>query len=325
VYASETKEKIMSMRIFVAGVSGALGKQLVPRLVAAGHDVTGASHSESKRSLVESLGARAVAVDLLDAEAVEAAVRDAAPDVVVHEATALSGDLDMRKPDQTFAQTNRLRTEGTRNLMAAAQAAGARRFVAQSFAGWPYARQGGFVKSEEDPLEQHPPKGMARTLAAIRELERIVTTAEGIEPVVLRYGGFYGPGTSIAPDGEQLEAILSRKFPVVRSADGLMSLVHIDDAAAATALAIESGRPGVYNVVDDEPAPAHEWIPTLAEEIGAKPPLRIPRWLARVFAGEAMTTMLTEGRGASNAKAKRMLGWEPRYASWRRGFAEGLS
>ncbi len=315
----------MGMRIFVAGASGALGKQLVPRLVAAGHDVTGASHSESKRDLVESLGAHAVSVDLLDADAVEAAVLDASPEVVVHEATALSGDFDMRKPDKTFERTNRLRTEGTRNLMAAAQAAGARRFVAQSFAGWPYALQGSLVKTEEAPLEQNPPKGMEQTLGAIRELERIVTTAEGIEAVVLRYGGFYGPGTSIAPDGEQLEAILSRKFPVVRSADGLTSLIHIEDAATATALAIESGEPGVYNVVDDDPAPAREWIPTLAEEIGAKKPLSIPRWFARLFAGEAMTAMLTEGRGASNAKAKRMLGWEPRYPSWRRGFAEGLS
>jgi 2-alkyl-3-oxoalkanoate reductase len=181
------------------------------------------------------------------------------------------------------------------------------------------------VKSEDDPLELNPPKGMERSLAAIRELERIVTTAEGIEGIVLRYGGFYGPGTSMAPDGEQLEAIMSRKFPVVRSGDGLMSLVHIDDAAGATALAVESGAPGIYNVVDDEPAPARDWVPVLAEQVGAKPPLRVPRWLARLLAGEAMTTMLTEGRGASNAKAKRVLGWQPRYASWRRGFAEGLA
>jgi 2-alkyl-3-oxoalkanoate reductase len=313
------------MKVFVAGASGALGRSLVPRLVAGGHEVTGTTTSESKADLVESLGAEVAVVDLLDREALEAAVRDAEPEVVLHEATALSGDFDFRDFDGTFELTNRLRTEGTRNLIDAARAAGARRFVAQSFAGWNYAREGGYVKSEEAPLELHPPKGMERSLAAIRELERIVTEAEGIEGVVLRYGGFYGPGTSISPDGEQVEAILSRKFPVVRSGHGLMSLIHIDDAASATALAVETGEPGVYNIVDDEPAPAREWIPVLAEEIGAKPPLRVPRWLARLFAGKAMTTMLTEGRGADNAKAKRELGWQPRYASWRRGFAEGLA
>ena len=313
------------MKVFVVGASGALGRRLVPQLVAAGDDVTGTTTSPSKRGLVESLGAEPVVLDALDAAAVEAAVREAAPEVVVHQATALSGgDMDFRHFDKTFAQTNRLRTQGTRNLLEAARDAGARRFVAQSFAGWPYAREGTLVKSEDDPLELNPPKGMERSLAAIRELERIVTTAEGIEGIVLRYGGFYGPGTSMAPDGEQLEAIMSRKFPVLRSGDGLMSLVHIDDAAGATALAVESGAPGIFNVVDDEPAPARDWVPVLAEQVGAKPPLRVPRWLARLLAGEAMTKMLTEGRGASNAKAKRVLGWQPRYASWRRGFAEGL-
>ncbi len=252
-------------------------------------------------------------------------MREAAPEVVVHEATALAGNMNFRNFDISFEQTNRLRTEGTRNLLDAARAAGARRFIAQSFAGWPYARVDGLVKDEEAPLDPDPPKGMERTLAAIRELERTVTSAEGIEGIVLRYGGFYGPGTSLAPEGEQLEAVRSRKFPVVGSGDGITSFIHIEDAAAATALAVAHGEPGLYNVVDDEPAPVREWLPALADEVGARRPMRVPRWIGRLLAGKAMATMLTEGRGASNAKAKRELGWEPRFVSWRQGFADGLS
>ena len=312
------------MKVFVVGASGALGKQLIPRLVAAGNDVTGTTTSESKRALVESLGARAVVLDLLDANAVAAVVREAAPEVVVHEATALAGNMNFRNFDSSFERTNRLRTEGTRNLLDAARTAGARRFIAQSFAGWPYARVDGLVKDEEAPLDPDPPKGMERTLAAIRELERTVTSAEGIEGIVLRYGGFYGPGTSLAHQGEQLEAVRSRKFPVVGSGDGITSFIHIEDAAAATALAVAHGEPGLYNVVDDEPAPVREWLPALADEVGARRPMRVPRWIGRLLAGKAMATMLTEGRGASNAKAKRELGWEPRFVSWRQGFAEGL-
>jgi nucleoside-diphosphate-sugar epimerase len=321
----ETKEAVM--KVFVVGATGALGKQLVPRLVAGGDDVTGTSRSDSKRGLIESLGASPVVLDLFDADGVRAAVREASPDVVVHEATSLAGNLDFRNFDRSFEQTNRLRTEGTRNLLDAARAAGVRRFVAQSFAGWPYARVDGFVKDEEDPLDPDPPKGIEQTISAIREVERLVTSADGIEGIVLRYGLFYGPGTSVAlaPDGEQVEAVRSRKFPVVGSGDGVSSFIHIDDAAAATALAIADGEPGIYNVVDDEPAPAREWLPALAEEVEAKQPMRVPRWVGRLLAGKAMTTMMTEGRGASNAKARRDLGWEPRFSSWRQGFADGLS
>lgn len=313
------------MKVFVVGASGALGKQLIPRLVAAGDDVTGTTTSEPKRTLVESLGARAVVLDLLDADAVETAVREAAPEVVVHEATGLSGNMDVRNFDRYFEQTNRLRTEGTRNLLRAAQAVRARRFIAQSFAGWNYARVDGPVKSEEDPLDPHPAKGTEQTVAAMRELERLVTSAEDVEGIVLRYGLFYGPGTSLAPDGEQVEAVKSRKFPVVGSGAGMSSFIHIDDAAAATALAIAHGEPGIYNVVDDEPAPAQVWLPTLAELVDAKRPMRVPRWVGRLLAGNAMATMMTEGRGASNAKAKRELGWKPRFGSWRQGFADGLT
>jgi nucleoside-diphosphate-sugar epimerase len=319
----ETKEAVM--KVLVVGASGALGKQLIPRLVTAGDDVTGTTTSESKRALVESLGAKPVVLDLLDADAVTAAVREAAPDVVAHEATGLSGDMNVRNFDRYFEQTNRLRTEGTRNLLAAARAAGARRFIAQSFAGWNYARMDGPVKSEEDPLDPHPAKGTEQTVAAMRELERLVTSADDIEGIVLRYGLFYGPGTSLAPDGEQVEAVKSRKFPVVGSGDGISSFIHIDDAAAATALAVTHGEPGVYNVVDDEPAPARVWLPTLAELVDAKRPMRVPRWVGTLLAGKGMTTMLTEGRGASNAKAKRELGWKPRFGSWRQGFSEGLT
>ena len=313
------------MKVLVVGASGAVGKQLVPRLVAAGNDVTGTTTRDSKRDLVESLGARPIVLNLLDADGVEAAVREAAPEVVVHEATGLSGNMDFRNFDRSFEQTNRLRTDGTRNLLAAAQAAGARRFIAQSFAGWPYARVDGPVKGEDAPLDPHPPKGTEQTIGAIRELERLVTSAEGIEGVVLRYGLLYGPGTSLAPAGEQVEAVKSRKFPVVGSGGGISSFIHVDDAAAATALAIAHGEPGLYNVVDDEPAPVREWLPGLAERIGGPRPMRVPRWLGRLLAGKGMATMMTEGRGASNAKAKRELGWEPRFGSWRNGFADGLS
>ena len=314
------------MKVFVAGATGALGKYLVPALVTQGHDVVGMTRTPEKADLVRQLGAEPAIADGLDAEAVGSAVGRAEPDVVVHQMTALSS-IDLRHMEKSFAQTNRLRTEGTDHLLAAARAAGATRFIAQSYAGWPSARTGGPIKTEDEPLDPDPPAALRAILDAIRHLERTVTGAEGIDGLALRYGGFYGPGTSLSldPVGEHVEAVRKRQFPIVGGGTGIWSFIHVADAATATVAAVERGEPGVYNVVDDEPAPAHEWIPTLAEEIGAKPPLRIPRWLARVFAGEAMTTMLTEGRGASNAKAKRELGWEPRYASWRRGFAEGLS
>jgi 2-alkyl-3-oxoalkanoate reductase len=314
------------MKIFVAGATGALGTQLVPQLVANGHEVVGMTRSESKSDLVRSLGARPVVADALDPDAVAGAVAEAEPEVIVHQLTALSGSLDMRHIDRFFAVTNRLRTEGTDHLLAAGRAVGARRFVAQSFAGWPFARTDGPVKSETDSLDPDPPAALRSTLAAIRHLENAVTGAEGVEGIVLRYGGFYGPGTSLSSDprAEISENVRKRKFPVVGSGAGLWSFIHIADAASATVAAIEHGSPGIYNVVDDEPAPVREWVPALAIALGAKPPRRLPRWLGRLAAGEAATVMMTEIRGASNAKAKRELDWQPRYATWREGFAEGL-
>jgi nucleoside-diphosphate-sugar epimerase len=314
------------MRVFLAGAGGALGRQLVPRLVAVGHEVVGMTRSEGKRDLVRELGATPVVADALDAEAVTAAVAGARPEAILHQLTSIPGDLDPRHFDRDFAPTNRLRTEGTDNLLSAARTAGVRRFVAQSYAAWPYAREGGPVKSEEDPLDPDPPAKFRSTLDAIRHVESTVTGADGIEGLVLRYGAFYGPNTSLSlsPLGEQIEPIRKRRFPVVGSGAGIWSFVQIEDAAAATAAAVTRGAPGVYNVVDDDPAPVSEWLPALAAAIGAKPPRRVPRWLGRLAAGEAAVVMMTEIRGASNAKAKRELGWQPRYPSWRTGFAEGL-
>jgi nucleoside-diphosphate-sugar epimerase len=310
------------MKIFVAGASGAIGKQLVPLLVDAGYDVVGTTTSAGKANDLRALGAHPRVLDLLDAEAVGRAVSEAAPDVVVHEATALAPVAgNLRKFDEAFAQTNRLRTEGTDNLLAAGKAVGVRRFVAQSYAGWPYAREGALVKDEEARLDDDPAGNAKETIAAIRQLEERVVAADGI---VLRYGGFYGPGTSVAVGGEMLAAVRRRMFPVVGSGAGMASFIHIEDAARATLAAIERGEPGLYNIVDDEPAPASEWLPYLAHAVGAKPPRHVPQWLGRLLAGEALATMMTEGRGASNAKAKRELGWQLRYPSWREGFVNGL-
>ena len=314
------------MKIFVAGATGALGKQLVPQLVAKRHDVVGMTRSESKTNELRELGAQPVVADALDPDAVAQAVAGAEPEVIVHQLTALSGPPDMRRPDRFFEVTNRLRTEGTDHLLAAGRAVGARRFVAQSFAGWPFARTGGPVKSEDDPLDPNPPDGIRATHAAIRYLEDAVMSADWAVGIVLRYGGFYGPGTSVSSDprAEISENIRKRKFPIVGDGGGVWSFIHIADAASATVAAIERGRPGIYNVVDDEPAPVRDWIPALADALGAKPPRRLPRWLGRLAAGETATAFMTEIRGASNGKAKRELGWEPRYPSWRQGFAQGL-
>lgn len=314
------------MRVFVAGATGALGKQLVPQLVAAGHDVVGMTRSEGKRDAVRALGAKPVVADALDPEQVGRAVSEAAPEVIVHQLTALSANLSIRNIDRTFAATNRLRTEGTDHLLSAARAAGVWRFVAQSFAGWQFARVGGSVKSEDDALDTDPPATVRRTIEAILYLERVVTEADWVEGLVLRYGGFYGPGTSLGinPDGEQTEAVRKRRFPIVGSGAGILSLIQISDAAAATVAAVEGGDPGIYNVVDDDPAPVGEWIPGLANALGAKPPRHIPLWLGRLLAGEGIAVMMTTLRGASNEKAKRELGWQPRYASWHQGFVEGL-
>ena len=314
------------MKVFIAGASGAIGKQLVPMLVERGHEVTGMTRTSAKQDLIRGLGARPVVADVLDPEGVARAVAEAEPEVVIHQLTAIDASRFGRSLDKTFALTNRLRTEGTDHLLAAANAVGARRFIAQSFAGWPFERTGGPIKTEEDPLQASPPKTVSETLRAIKYLEATVTGAEGIEGLALRYGGFYGPGTSLAvnPDGEQVEMVRKRRFPIVGNGAGIWSLVHIHDAAAATAAAVEGGEPGLYNVVDDEPAPVSVALPELARVIGAPPPRRIPRWLGRLLAGEGMTIMMTEVRGASNAKAKRELGWELRYPSWRLGIREGL-
>jgi nucleoside-diphosphate-sugar epimerase len=310
------------MKVLVAGATGAIGKQLVPKLVANGHEVVGMTRSEAKADEVRALGAKPAVADALDPDQVAAAVAANEPEAIIHQLTALSGDLDLRNLDRTFAETNRLRTEGTDHLLSAARAAGVRRFLAQSFAGWPYARSGGPVKDEEAPLDDDPPASARETIAAIRHLERAVSEADWTEGIVLRYGGFYGPGTSAAPGGEQFEAIRKRRFPVIGGGAAVTSFIHIEDAADATVAALERGRPGFYNIADDEPAPIHEWLPEIARLIGAKPPLRIPAWLGRLLAGEAAVVMMTELRGASNEKAKRELGWAPRHPSWRQGVAE---
>jgi len=315
------------MKIFLAGATGALGRQLLPRLVERGHEVTGMTRSESKQQLVFDLGGRPVVADALDPESVARAVAGADPEVIVHQLTAIPAELDMRHFARDFAQTNRLRTQGTDHLLAAGRAVGVRRFVAQSYAPSIFARVGGPVKVEDDPVDESPPEQARTTVEAIRYLEKAVSEAPWTEGVVLRYGGFYGPGTSfsLGPEGTMVEAIRKRKLPLVGEAGGVWSFIHIEDAAEATVSTIEGSGRGIYNVVDDEPAPVAEWLPASAEAVGASAPRHVPRWLGRLFAGEFATVMMTEARGASNAKAKRELGWTPRHASWREGFATGLS
>ena len=306
------------MKIFLAGATGAVGQALVPLLTSHGHTVTGTTRSESKVELLRSLGAEPVVVDGLDRDGIRAAVAAARPDAVVHQMTALGGDLDLRRFERSFAATNRLRTEGTDHLLAAAREAGVVRLVAQSFAAWPYARVAGPVKSEDDPLDDDPPKQARTTLEAIKRLEAAVTGAGGI---ALRYGGFYGPGTGLAPGGDQWEAIRARKFPLVGDGGGVFSFAHIEDVASATLAALELGAPGrIYNICDDDPAPARVWLPAVAATIGAPPPRHIPRWVGRLI-GAHVVTMMCEIRGASNDRAKRELGWEPKWPTWREGIA----
>jgi nucleoside-diphosphate-sugar epimerase len=307
------------MRVFVAGATGAIGQQLVPRLVAAGHEVHGMTRSASKQAALHDLGATAVIADALDPDQVARAIGDSQPEVIVHQLTAIAA-LDVRHWDRDFALTNRLRIEGTDHLLSAGRAVGVRRFVAQSYASWPYARTGGRVKSEEDPLDPAPAREMRRSLAAIRHLEAAVTGADWTEGVVLRYGAFYGPGTSMFPGGEQFEMVRKRKFPLVGDGAGVWSFIHIADAAEATVAAVEHGERGIYNVVDDEPAPVADWLPALADTLGAPTPRRVPRFVGRLVAGEAGAIMMTDVRGASNARAKRELAWAPRHPSWRQGF-----
>jgi nucleoside-diphosphate-sugar epimerase len=320
------------MKVFVAGATGVLGRALVPQLVARGHEVVGMTRSASKQDLLRSLGARPFVADALDPDAVAQAVASAEPEVIVHQLTALSGPLsarDARRPDRSLAatMTNRLRTEATDHLLAAGRAVGARRFVAQSFGAFRFAHTGGRVLTEAEPFDPNDPPAALRTVqAGYLYLEQAVTTIEWGEGLALRYGGFYGPGTSVslAPDAEMAGPIRKRRFPIVGDGGGVWSHVHVEDAAAATAAAVDHGKPGIYYVVDDDPAPVREWLPVLAGALGAKPPRRVPRWLARLLAGEAATVMMTEAKGASNAKAKRELGWQLRYPSWRQGFAQGL-
>jgi nucleoside-diphosphate-sugar epimerase len=306
---------VIVMRVFVAGGSGVLGRRLVPQLVARGHQVTATTTSAAKLGLLEQLSAEGIVMDALDAASVGEAVAAARPDAIVHEMTGLSvahaGKPNLRKANRFFAATNRLRTEGTDHLLAAAQATGVSHFVAQGHASMNGIRKGGWVKTEEDPLE------VLEGTKAIRHLEDVVVKAGG---AVLRYGGFYGPGAW----DEQLALVRKRLFPLVGGGTGYVSWVHVDDAASATVLALEQSAKGVFNIVDDEPAPVSAWLPFLAECAGAKQPRRIPAWLARLLAGEMAVGIMTEGRGFSNAKAKRELGWQLRYPSWRQGFTEEL-
>jgi nucleoside-diphosphate-sugar epimerase len=319
------------MKVFVAGATGVLGRTLIPQLVQRGHEVVGMTRSASKQDLVRSLGALPAVADALDPDAVAQAVASAGPEVIVHELTALSGKMsirDARHPER-FAgaiMTNRLRTEATDHLLAAGRAVGARRFVAQSFGAFRFARTGGPVLTEADPLDPDQPAAFRPALVGILHLERAVTEIEWGKGLALRYGGFYGPGTgiSLAPDAAMAAPVRKHQFPIIGDGGGVFSHIHIDDAAAATVAAVEHGGAGIYNIVDDEPAPVREWLPVLASALGAKPPRRIPRWLGRLAAGEMATLMMTDAHGASNAKAKRELGWKPRYASWRLGFAQGL-
>jgi nucleoside-diphosphate-sugar epimerase len=307
------------MRVFVAGATGAIGTQLVPRLVAAGHEVHGMTRSKSKQPMLRELGAVPVVADALDPDQVGQAVGRAKPDVIVHQLTAI-GELDLRHLDRGFALTNRLRTEGTDYLLSAAQAVGVQRFVAQSNAAFGYARTGGAVKGEEDPLDSSPVPEMRSMVTALRHLEGAVLSAGWTEGIVLRYGAFYGPGTSLARGADQFELVRKRKLPLVGDGGAVWSFVHIADAADATVAAVNCGKRGIYNVVDDDPAPVAEWLPALALTLGAKTPMHVPRFIGRLFAGEVAEVMMTELRGASNAKAKRELGWQPEHPSWREGF-----
>jgi len=316
--------EVLRMRIFLAGATGVIGEQLVPLLVAGGHHLIATTRKPEKLERLRAQGAEPVVVDGLDRDAVMKAVVAARPDAIVHQMTALASMRSLKHFDDEFAVTNRLRTEGTSHLLEAARAAGTPRFVAQSYAGWPTERRGSRVKTEEDPLDPNPPKAMTKTLAAIRTLEHTVTNSAGIAGAVLRYGSLYGPGTSTSDHGEIVTLIRQRKFPVVGNGQGIWSFIHVADAARATQLALERGATCLYNVVDDDPAEVAEWLPYLAQAVGAKPPFRLPVWLARFAVGDAGVSMMTQARGSSNAKAKRELGWQPEYASWRDGFRRGL-
>lgn len=312
------------MRVFVAGATGAVGRPLIPMLVEAGYEVVGTTRTPGNRDEIARLGATPVLMDGLDGASVRAAVLDTEPDVVIHQLTALKKLSNMRRFDQEFAVTNRLRTEGLDHLLAAAREIGAKRFIAQSYTGWTNPRTGTELKTEEDPLDPAPKPQARETLAAIAYLERVVPAAADLTGIVLRYGGFYGEGSGVGRDGDMLEIVRKRKFPVIGGGTGVWPLIHVRDAARATMLAIEHGDAGLYNIVDDHPAPIGEWLPVLAETIGAKPPMRLPKWLGRLAGGAYIAAVMTENRGSSNAKAKRELGWELEFPSWHDGFRSGL-
>jgi 2-alkyl-3-oxoalkanoate reductase len=310
------------MRVFVAGASGVVGRRLVPQLVDRGHDVVATARTPSKLDTLRALGAEAVVMDGLDAASVGEAVATAEPEAVIHQMSALAGMSDLRRFDEEFALTNELRTRGLDHLLTASEAVGVRRFVAQSYTGWPNERVGGPVKTESDPLDPDPPAQQRRSIEAVGYLERAVTSAGPIEGVALRYGSLYGPGTSMA--NEYADLVRARKLPLVGDGAGIWSFIHVDDAAMAAVVAAEGGAPGVYNIVDDDPAPVAEWLPYLAECLGARPPRHVPAWIARFAIGEVGVSMMTQVRGASNARARRDLGWEPAWRSWREGFVSGL-
>ncbi|GAA2297686.1 NAD(P)-dependent oxidoreductase [Actinomadura luteofluorescens] len=313
------------MKIFIAGASGAIGGHLVPQLVARGHEVVGTTRSAAKTAALRALGAEPMIVDALDPDSVADAVARAEPEVIVHQLTALSGPADFRHVKRMAAATDRLRTEGTDHLLAAARAAGVGRFVAQSNAMW-MERTGGPVADENGRIEPSPPADIERSVAALRHLEEAVTGITWADGIALRYGGFYGPGTGISAerDAVMTEQIVRRKFPIVGGGGGVWSLVHITDAASATVAAIERGRPGIYHVADDEPAPVRVWLPELARALGAEPPRRVPAWPVRLLAGKGPVDLMTRARGISSEKTKRELDWAPRYPTWRTGFTDGL-
>jgi nucleoside-diphosphate-sugar epimerase len=313
------------MKVFVAGATGAIGKRLVPELVAAGYEVVAMIRSPQQAEGLEAAGVEPVVADALDKGAVAGVVRRAKPEVVIHQLTALTGVKDYKNFDREFALTNRLRIEGTDHLLEAALQAGSRRFIAQSYGGWNYERAGIGLKTEEDPLDPTPPHNQRETLAAIHYVEQAVVGASEIEGIALRYANLYGPGTGLAVDGNIGAAVRKRMLPIVGDGAGVWSFIHVDDAASATIAAIRRGAPGIYNIVDDEPAPVAVWLPEFARALGAKPPWHVPTWLGRMAAGDVGVSGMTEIRGASNTKAKRELGWEPRYSSWRDGFRNGLN
>ena len=312
------------MKVFVAGSTGAIGRALVPQLIENGHEVVALVRNDRKAQALLAVGAKVVLADALNKEELTAAIRKAEPEVIIHQLTALAHAGNFKRLDDEFVLTNRFRTEVTDTLLEAARLVGTHRFIAQSFCGWPFAREGGPVKTEQDPLDPNPPTSFAKTLAAIRYLEDTVRKTVDLQAFALRYGLFYGPGTGIAKDGPVAELVRKRMLPIVGNGAGIWSFIHIHDAARATVAAISNGSPGIYNVVDNEPAPVTTWLPALADAVGAKPPYRVPAWLGKLAIGDGGVSMMTQIRGGSNAKAKRELGWEPTYQTWRRGFVEGL-